>query len=475
MPKKDTMNSLYDSEARAQEQENHRVQREWLDRQLAEKALLREYRRDGRVDEEEFDSFERRRVARFKYNLVKRIAENWSSVTEFDRAEAEQLARDDPEFRAALEAAHAARRAREEAKDRRLEQIREQQLASIKDAENKMGKRVRGRPEDLNLQNLRDGLLNDAQQSRAVSLPSIGRNTPEPAAIPSQAPRSLASGLGFQNLDSLPTQARTKAQSPPEYQPQQKVIRTQHAEQIREHSPVVVTSSTPSTAIPFTPQVDLTPLLLELREQRALLATKSEATHVSEMIARFQKQVENVIEKAQERLENLVSDAVRQQLSEKIAEVNSLRELAVASRAAAQEVESAHPSDPTILAYSIGCQAQSPDPTPIHSSPWKRVQRPLAADSFGKYRDDTSFTVDDSVDHMISALRRRNRVRMDNLRKEIGEQEPRQPEYSGLDRAIDDDIGPSESHLNQYTQSLLSATDFLDRILSDARERGFND
>ncbi|TNJ30279.1 hypothetical protein GMRT_14183 [Giardia muris] len=469
------MSSLYDPEARAHENENRRVQREWLDRQLAEKAVLREYRRDGRVDEDEFDSFERRRVARFKYNLVKRIAENWSSVTEFDRAEAEQLARDDPEFRAALEAAHAARKAREEAKDRRLEQIREQQLASIKDAENKVGKRGRGRPEDLNLQNLRDGLLNDAQQSRAVSLPSLGRNTPEPAAIPSQAPRSLASGLGFQNLDSLPNQARTKTQSTPEYQSQPRVIRTQNAEPIKESPPVVVTSMAPSTAVPFTPQVDLTPLLLELREQRALLATRTEATHVSEMLSRFQKQVEIVIEKAQERLEHLVSDAVRQQIAEKIAEVNSLRELAVASRAAAQGVEYMRPSDPSISAYSIGCQAQSPEPSPVHASPWKRVQRPLAADSFGKYRDDASFTVDDSVDHMVNALRRRNRARMENLRKDIGEQELKHPEYSGLDRPIDDDLGPSGSQLNQYTQSLLSATDFLDRILSDARERGFDD
>lgn len=126
----------YDEGEHKQEVERIRhqqsIQKEWLDQQIAEKARLnQEGRRDGRINHEEYEHFEERRIARFKYNLIRRIVENWSSVTSFDWAEANQLAQVDSKFKEALEAAKANHEVKERSKAQRQEELQKMQLERL--------------------------------------------------------------------------------------------------------------------------------------------------------------------------------------------------------------------------------------------------------------------------------------------------------------------------------------------------------
>ncbi|KAH0573959.1 hypothetical protein SS50377_23894 [Spironucleus salmonicida] len=56
--------------------------------------------RDGRMNDRDYNEFDRKRIQKFKDNLIMRIQQNWKSVSAFDKVEAEQLAQEDKDFSA---------------------------------------------------------------------------------------------------------------------------------------------------------------------------------------------------------------------------------------------------------------------------------------------------------------------------------------------------------------------------------------
>lgn len=328
------------------ERARQRDQREWLDQQMQEKKMPPALfgRRDGRLTDVEYEDFERKRIQRFKVNLIRRIVENWSTISEFDRQEANGMALEDPEFADALKAAYAERSARElerqqAIKDGQLRQLEDRYRLMQSEEEERRARRNRSGDIDSYASVLGGARRDRVQRSEE---PVAAAVAPAPAVVTTVAvDRTVA-------RDPVPLVVE---RSPPPPPPQLLVApdpgwqrEAAYARQIQElnqrlvdmerytrapAAPAPAPTPAPPQVVQVQPDTGMRAVLDELQQQRALLANQKTQDQLSDFLTSMKAKVETLVEESRKKLD-AEQDATRR--SELQRRVNSLRDMRASIR-----------------------------------------------------------------------------------------------------------------------------------------------
>jgi len=333
------------------EKRRQQQQREWLDQQERERETLRgtggrggmgvRERRDGMLGDQEYQDFEARRVARFKANLIRRIAENWSSVSQFDRAEADSLAQEDPEFAAALAEAvrlrDEAEAAREEARAKVMlgeaeQRAREEREAVARrwgpggGAEGYEGSLEAARAAARARQQARSTGASPETKGNAVA-PQASRDPKASVADSAESAPAHRTATGEEEAPPPvvrargafppPGQSRSAAWGQPAAQPSPQIGQTAAPVQLVQAVPMPVAQVAPVAypVAPTAPAADFSALLQELRLQRELFLRERESRPsdgkgpgaqdpaVQGFLADMQRKIDSLIEENRRREE----------------------------------------------------------------------------------------------------------------------------------------------------------------------------
>lgn len=533
----------YDEGEHKQEVERIRqqqsIQKEWLDQQIAEKARLnQEGRRDGRVNHDEYEQFEERRIARFKYNLIRRIIENWSSVTSFDWAEANQLAQVDHKFKEALDAAKADHEAKERNKAQRQEEIQRMQIERLE--KDKGSTRNRNGNLEFDVNDPYSKLINAARLNQAQA--PIFPNTTE-SAQPVQEPEP-SNTFSRENLEScnshkvvtLPPLKTANARAAPapalaqsERQAQSPGISTEHypygtpmGAGYPLHPPSIYTPSQPHPIQIITTQQpnnsEIKALLDVLQEQKKSITQADSDAQVEKMFNYFKTKLQEIIVSNEKSIEAAICDGVRKELEDKLSDLKTLMNGIEQKRLESQEkkkrstytIDKQQKQIDTGTSMSPkGCSFDGHDitfkRTPIPRSSETNIQQDHAHSIHNDHNDYKyqQLSLNDSIDKIVSVLKERNANRMvalstkdpqhglskkcsGNKQSALGhkpdiiiteEDKPVKQQIinsglkSILDHLNDLEKGGVDS-LEQKTEhsGLLSATEFINRVLQDLKE-----
>ncbi|KAE8302789.1 hypothetical protein GL50803_0015777 [Giardia duodenalis] len=461
----------YDEGEHKQEVERIRhqqsIQKEWLDQQIAEKARLnQEGRRDGRINHEEYEHFEERRIARFKYNLIRRIVENWSSVTSFDWAEANQLAQVDSKFKEALEAAKANHEAKERSKAQRQEELQKMQLERLE--KEKESARNRNANLGFDIDDPYSKLINASRPTQAaLSRPHGDANEGMQAQVRAQEQEQMTVRSGYDSAKSnnskavvLPplktaqARAATPASGSTSLQSEQQIQGLGvNAEQYSPAYNAPIGIGYPALPQPiYLPQPpqpvqiiappqsnhsEMKALLEILQEQKKGILQNDADVHVEKMFEYFQCKLQEIIASNEKNIEAAVCDGVRKELEEKLSDLRLLMSNIEQKRLESKEKKTRtacaieRPQEQVDAETSMSPKEHGPTKPSIAISqaPIPRSPEADTRQSYGnghyKYQQ---LSLDDPVDKIVTVLKERNANRKVALKlRKIDGEPPQEP------------------------------------------------
>lgn len=493
------------------------IQKEWLDQQIAEKARLnQEVRRDGRVNHEEYEHFEERRIARFKYNLIRRIMENWSSVTSFDWAEANQLAQMDPKFKEALEAAKADHEAKERSKAQRQEELQRMQLERLE--KGKESARNRNGNLGFDIDDPYSKLINANRLAQAAPLKSNdaneGMQMQEQVATLSRDDQGQSNNPKVVTLPPLKTvQTRAAVPTPPqsEQQAQSPGVNTEQYPPTYSApmgvgypvhpQPIYIPQPPQPVQIIAPPQSshsEMKALLEILQEQKKSILQSDADVQIEKMFEYFQSKLHDIIASNEKSIEAAVCDGVRRELEEKLSDLQHLMNGIEQKRLESQERKKrrATTTDPSQEQVDAGTSMSPKGHTSvgpsitINQAPIPRSPEPnMRQSNQSNAPTYQQLSLDDPVDKIVTILKERNADRMAALKMGEADHEPlgggrpvpSVADGGGNHPTLNIDLKSILDHLNelekgeldslgQKTESgLLSATEFINRVLQDLK------